>query len=395
MVSSLDIAPPRDPLIPKDFLLGPVFAAAKQNGPRTVVIPSKGLEYTIGGFHPLRPELMPPALDVRHARATFAILTFRDIFESKPSFSFSLNELCHRYARSNGGRYSREIKSILADLIDAFFKVTDLKTGKHRIYRIIERIDIEGRGVRRNDAVLANGKQLEMWFHGVTLSPEFFDILQDITELQHLKLDVMTGMTSNLAQAIYLYIPSRAHHHSRSDPFKITLSNLLGQVGSRVPVKKSLRRQVFTQNANPVLSQLDGSETLSGTFRVDLQETKDGSDFNFLAWVDKPQKKERKEADSALIRAYLEGGRGRTRAKAQKLITERSGLDDYDLSLLERAGVVLEGNETFFEMAKALLGSSRFQGLAAEAKGDFLEGRKATKTPNARLGFRIMEALKS
>ena len=77
-----------NPLVPKDFLIAPVFAAKKQTGARTVVIPSKNLEYTVGGFHPLRPELTPPALDVRHARAAFAILSFRNLFENQPSFPF-------------------------------------------------------------------------------------------------------------------------------------------------------------------------------------------------------------------------------------------------------------------------------------------------------------------
>jgi hypothetical protein len=52
-----------------------------------------------------------------------------------------------------------------------------------------------------------------MWFNGCTLSPEFFGLLSSIAELQNLKLNVFTSIRSPLAQAIYLYIPSRAHHH--------------------------------------------------------------------------------------------------------------------------------------------------------------------------------------
>jgi len=384
-----------NPLVPKDFLIAPVFAAKKQTGARTVVIPSKNLEYTVGGFHPLRPELTPPALDVRHARAAFAILSFRNLFENQPSFSFSLNELCHRYANSNGGRYSREIKSILADLVDGFFRVKDLETGEHRIFRIIERIDVRGKGARRKDSALANTPQLEMWFNGVTLSPEFYGLLQNIAELQHLKLDVLTNLKSNLAQAIYLYIPSRAHHHTAQKPFKITLSNLLEQVGMDVPKHKSVRKKLFIQNKKSILSQLDGCETLSGIFRVALRETKDSSDFNLLAWVEKPEKTIPKIGNSKLVEAFLSGGKGRTKVQAQKLINRRSRLSEYDLELLERASIVVEGNEVFFEMAKALLTEARFHGLLSEAKAAILEGQRATKSPNARLGFRIMEVLKS
>ena len=47
-----------------------------------------------------------------------------------------------------------------------------------------------------------------------------------------------------------------------------------------------------------------------------------------------------------------------------------------------------------FELAKALLGSTRFEALLAEAKGDALEGRPTSKTPNHRLMSRIMESLR-
>jgi len=54
-----------------------VFAATKQSGPREVTVRVKIGEdvserrYQIGGFHPMDPDLHPPALDVRHARAIF------------------------------------------------------------------------------------------------------------------------------------------------------------------------------------------------------------------------------------------------------------------------------------------------------------------------------------
>ena len=43
---------------PKEYFLGPVFAASKQVGPREVTIGDH--RYQIGGFHPLRPDLRPP-----------------------------------------------------------------------------------------------------------------------------------------------------------------------------------------------------------------------------------------------------------------------------------------------------------------------------------------------
>src|SRR5271157_395958 len=111
---------------PKDYFLGPVFAATKQDGAREVTIGER--RYQIGGFHPLRPELSPPALDVRHARAIFSLLSFRDPYEDTRLIRFSFNEFCRCYAHTNGGRYARAIKNILADLTDSYIRITDLNT---------------------------------------------------------------------------------------------------------------------------------------------------------------------------------------------------------------------------------------------------------------------------
>jgi len=130
-------------IIPRDYSLGPVFAATRQSGAREVTINDR--RYQIGGFHPMRPELHPPALDVRHARALFALLSFRKPDVDSPVISFSFNELCRKYAHSNGGRYSREIRNIVADLIDSYIRITELASGSIHEYRLIERIDIEKR----------------------------------------------------------------------------------------------------------------------------------------------------------------------------------------------------------------------------------------------------------
>ena len=164
---------------PRDYFLGPVFAASRQSGPREVTIGER--RYQIGGTHPMRPDKRAPALDVRHARAIFALLSFRKPGEDGQLIRFSFNEFCRRYASSNGGKYARTIKPIVADLVDAFIRVTDLKTKVSHQYRLLERIDIEERPPRRKDSRLATSHQEEMFFNGCTLSPEFFGLLGRIT----------------------------------------------------------------------------------------------------------------------------------------------------------------------------------------------------------------------
>lgn len=378
-------------LIPKDYSLGPVFAATKQSGPREVTVNER--RYQIGGFHPMRPDFHPPALDVRHARALFALLSFRKQDEDTPEIKFSFNELCRKYAHSNGGRYARTITGIVADLLDSYIRVSDVLTGGTHEYRLIEHIDIEKRPPRRKDAKAANSRQMEIFFHGCTLSPEFYSILHRITELQHLILDVFTSIRSPLAQAIYLYIPSRAHHHTEADPFQINITNLLEQVSFPIPAQKNRRRQLFTQNRRSILSQLDGLETLTGIFRVRLVETNNRTDYKLQAWVERHAlKMKRDRRNSKLMKAFLDAGH--SEEELDRRLDSLQPLDDYERDLLEKGEIEIEKSRRFLELAKALVGRVKFNTLAGECKADVLEGRKATKNPTARLIWRVIEAIR-
>jgi hypothetical protein len=378
---------------PQDYFLGPFFAATRQNGPREVTIGEK--RYQVGGFHPLKQGYLPPALDVRHGRAIFTLLSFRDPYENSRRIRFSLNEFCRRYANSNGGRYFRDIRQILGELIDSFIQVTDLKTGYYHQYRLIDYIDIKGKVIRRKDSSLAASSQTELWFHGCDLSEEFYSLLGRVAELQHLKLKVFNSIRSPLAQSIYLYIPSRAFHRAEDDPFEITLTKLLEQVSFRIPRQKQRRHQIFTQHANEgrsIIQQLDGLETWSGRFRVALKETDDKSDWKLLSWMERTREKPKlEESNSKMIAAYLQSGR--PRELLEQALAEIKTLTDYEEELLKAAIVDIERNRRFFEMAKAILREARFVSILAEAKADMLEGRPAKKSNTARLIHRIMEAV--
>ena len=370
--------------VPRDYSLGPIFAATRQTTHREVPIGDDRL-YQIGGFHPLKPGFKPPAIDVRHARAIYTLLSFRKPAEEGRTISFSMNEFCRRFSRSSGGRYSKEVATLLGDLMDSYIRVTDIETGIKRTYRMIERVEIEELPARK-------GKGDEKWVRGATLSPEFAEMMSIITELQSVKLDVFTAIRSPIAQAIYLYLPSRASHHPKEDPFEISLSRILEQVGASVPAKKSLRKQLFTQNNNSILKQLDGLETLTGKFRCRLAEMAD--DWKLQCWVEKIPAKPAGQgiANSKLCQAYLASGK--TMASLQERLKKRSELTSYELEMLMKANIAVEPNRRFLELAKSVLGEDAFQSLLSEAKGDELEGRGA-KIPAARLISRIIESVKN
>lgn len=377
-------------LIPRDYSLGPVFAATKHPGPREVVVNDR--RYQIGGFHPMDPTRHPPALDVRHARALFALLSFRKRGDDSRALSFSFNELCCKYAHSNGGRYARAIGRIIADLMDSYIRVSDTITGESHEYRLIERIDIEKRPPKRKDSKVAKSGQMEIYFHGCTLSKEFYSLLNRVMELQYLILDVFVSIRSPLAQAIYLYIPSRAYHHNESMPFEITLTKLLEQVSFPIPGQKNRRRQLFTQNRHPIVSQLNGVETLKGIFRVRLAETADGSDYKLQCWVERDTERMRLDpTNSKLMTAFLEAGH--SQEELERRLEQIEPLNDYEITTLETAQINVEKDRRFLELSKALLGIARFDEIAAECKNDAIEGRQAIKTPTARLIWRITEAV--
>jgi hypothetical protein len=141
-----------------------------------------------------------------------------------------------------------------------------------------------------------------------------------------------------------------------------------------------------------VLQQLGGLETLTGIFRVQLTETADGADWKLQVWVEKsPRRPKLDEGRSKLVAAYVKSGR--PRELLEQALSNIHSLTDYEIELLETAGVEIGKNRRFFEMAKAILRDARFTTLLGEAKGDALEGRAATKNPTARLIHRIMQAI--
>jgi hypothetical protein len=127
-------SPPLIPFVPRDFLIAPVFTATPQTEPRTLVINS--VKWTIGDEHPIKRH-PTPALDMRHGRACFTLLSFRDRLTNERDIHFSMNEFCHRYANSQGGRYSRKILSILFDLHETWIS-RELPDGKTERFAIIE-----------------------------------------------------------------------------------------------------------------------------------------------------------------------------------------------------------------------------------------------------------------
>ena len=270
--------------VPRELVTQPFFPARKQTAPRVLTI--DGVKWTIGVPRPDKRQA-PVAFDMRHGRVCFGLLSFRDRLDGAGAIRFSINELAHRMAHSNGGRYSRDLLNLLFDLRDTWVRL-DYPEGPPRTFSVIGGIDVLGSpSVRRRAPTEGATVEPEFWLDRVTLHPEFFKLMNRIERQTGLRLDVLIGMTSDAAQSIYTFLPSRAAHRSADNPFEINLATLMEQIGMTVPQHRSVRKQMFTQRSPSIIEQLDGAETLTGVLRVELAETVDGGDYKLRAWVDR------------------------------------------------------------------------------------------------------------
>jgi hypothetical protein len=227
----------------------------------------------------------------------------------------------------------------------------------------------------------------------VALAPEFAEFLSDFTNLMHVRLDVLRTLSSDVAQAIYLFIPSRAVHRAQADPWKINLANLFQQLGMKVAPSKSMRKKALEQHgAKSVIRQLDNAVILNGKLRVCLRLNKDKSDWMLLAWVEElSELPDLTNSKSALVKAWRESGR-REDELAKLLRSPLPDLSDEECYLSEAAKVDLANVERFLRLCKVALGSNRLRRVIAELKVDVAEKRGVNK-PTGALVWRLLNAI--
>lgn len=343
-------------LVPKDFLTGPIFAARSQKGVREIRVPARdggSNIWRIGGMNPLLEKDTQP-LDVSHARVLFALIKFRDPFDDTNKVTISLSELAQTVANSRGGRFMRDLRRKLAELRDIWIELVydpdgekDKNIKKTRAFTLLGHVDIVTHEPRRK----TKNHQKEIWLDYVELHPEFLNLLRDIENMLYIRWDVFKNITSNLAQALYLYLPSRAQYYDGKSPWKVSLTTLLEQTGMKVPSCRSVRKKIFTQNKSSVLSQLNGAELFSGTLRIYLEDTADKKDYNLCCYVEKSQRTIRQ---SELKRIYLEAGH--TEEEFNKKLTRGARLDEHEVELLEQMGIKHPEKERGLQLCKAIIG---------------------------------------
>jgi hypothetical protein len=386
-------------LVPRDWLNGPVFSPKKQVAIREVVV-NKNI-WRMGIPNPLTSE--PSAqIDMTHVRVLLGVLSF---WKGDNPMSMSIRELAKRASGSLGGAYFKLLRQKLGDLRDYWIGV-ELESGEKRMFPALSRIEITARNVRSKKPEKQQTLPLDDWaaakkqqgkdtsgihvqLDNVALAPEFVELLLDWTQLMHVRLDVMRSLTSDLAQAIYLFIPSRAVHHTKEDPWKISLTTLFEQLGMPVPHSKSVRKKILTQHKTSVMRQLNDVPVLKGFLKVSLRLNKDKTDWLFLAWVETNDKlPDLFASDSALVEAWRKSGRHETDL-AKVLRTALPHLADDTRELAKIASIDLEKVERFLRICILLLGKNKLLRMLAELKVEVIEGR-GPHNPTGTLIWRLL-----
>ena len=205
-------------LVPRDWLNGPVFSPKKQVSIREVAV-NKNI-WRMGIPNPLT-NVPSTQIDMTHVRVLLGVLSF---WRGDNPMSMSIRELARRASGSFGGAYFKLLRQKLGELRDYWIGV-ELENGDKRMFPALSRVEITVRNVRSKKADQQETLPLDDWavvkrqgkdtsgthvqLDNVMLAPEFVELLLDWTQLMHVRLDVMRSLTSDVAQAIYLFIPSR------------------------------------------------------------------------------------------------------------------------------------------------------------------------------------------
>jgi len=198
-------------------------------------------------------------------------------------------------------------------------------------------------------ATIIRRKKGYHFVHNFRLHQKFIGILDKDAARLPVRFDVVRKFVSDLAAAMYLWLPSRAAAAHRSNPdshAEISLKTLAATLGL-VNAKNWRLKQFLTQGKHPVLSQLNGQPMNGGLFHISLVEAMNGGHKLILSMQSIDSLQIRPE--SKLLKAYLKTGKTSKSfwealrssphildaTRIQKLLD--IGLDEKYFSMLEQA----------------------------------------------------------
>lgn len=371
--------------VPKDWLVKPIFIPGIQPNNREIIVNNN--KWIMGINNPLSKEPIPSSnITLGHIKVVFAVLTF---FQGKNPVAMSATELARRCSNDRGGRYYRDLLQKLNDLRNYWVSITN-QSGVTKEFSLLGKITIIKKIPKKKPIKNTKEKQVPMWLDSIELHEDFVNFMKDFAQTMHLRFDTMRKLTSDIAQSIYLFLPSRAFHRTEENPFEITLTNLFEQLGMEKRTK-SVRYKLLTQNKTSVIKQLDCSGILTGRLRVKLEETRDKLDWKLVSWVEKETKSiDLSKSESSLVESWCKSGR--SKEELTKKLFSLAELDEYEIELLEKSGIEYDSCKKFLRQSKTLLGETRFQRLLSESKSEKLEKRHADN-PTGAFIWRLLDQI--
>ena len=354
--------------IPQIWGKNPIFAAVKQQHTTEVRL-SDGAVWKMGVQPPFGSISNPDYLkgfDIRHAEVIFKLLAFyrKNDIDFNHKVDISYYKLLQIIGWKRCSKSMATLKEILGDLSNIWTQI--IINDNHYIkFQILSAEEI---GYIHNQD---NSKLRYIQF-----APTFLEFLGDIEKFFSIRLDIFNSLSSSIAKAIYLYLPSRALKNTEKSPFKITLTNLYRQINIKIPVYKSDRFKKMIQHKRPIINQLDNALiNYNKKLRVKIEETKDGKDYNFCAWVEEIAEKDFNTPGKDSLRTWFINGRkhaSNSSKEFDELVKNIVPLDMYQTETLQEAEINIEHSKIFLEQSKALLGRNKFDELCADVKGRVL-----------------------
>lgn len=385
IVKDYNINSLKESSVPQIWGKNPIFAAVKQKQSTEVQL-SDGAVWRMGvqpPFGKITNQDYLRGLDIRHAELIFKLFAF--FRDNNIDFNHKVDISYYKLLKIVGWERSKQnlekLKDILGDLSSIWTTIITEKEIK--TFRILS-------ASANWDPQNPENATLEY----ISFDPTFLEFLGNVELFLSIRLDILNAMKSNIAKTIYLYIPSRALKNTKATPFKITLINLFQQIKISVPQYKSARFKTMTQHKSSVMDQLDNVLiNYNKKLKVVLEETKDGSDYNFCAWVEEVTEKDFVTPSRDSLRTWFINGQNKKPGLAREfdnLIKNSVSLDVYQTETLQEAEINIKKSRIFLEQSNALLGSTKFNELISEVKGRVLhdhynKSKNSIKSPIAYL----------
>ena len=374
-----------------DWTTSPIWLAGDQGLNRRVL--SKQATWTLGVDNPFSSEITPSRpITFRHLRVFFSLLSKVNLFKLEAPLTMSLREISLTAGFALKGDSMAEIRSIVDDLRNYWVRVQYPDRNDSQVESVFTLI--HGAGLSRQ--INAENRVYQTRLSDVVLHSDFIRMISSMAEfpLRAIRCDVLRNLPTDAARAFYVYLPSRAHHHSKANPFRVRLSTLVEQVGANFPDRLSQRLRFFDRN----LRVLDSHPLQTGRkLRISLEgDGRSGSDPMVILWSEDASDSTQLTLNmkpSVLVSVLMENGW--SHSDAVERFAKRQPLPYHLTDRLTQTGFCLEDNQRFIELVFTLI-----PGKSEMVIGEYCSERLnpsaqgvGMKDPAAVLRSRLLEAV--